>query len=200
MASVVALSPRRQPVQPRAQARVEAILAAAAGILERDGPSRLTTNAVAAEANISIGSLYQYFPNKQALTAALIERSASNLDRSVAEAGREARPMLFEGGLRVLVRTVVKHQLDRPALERTLEFEERRLPLDETVAKRVKATIRAFLEQHRGRLWVSDLAGAADDVQSMTRALTDAAVRRGERSVDAIEQRVVRALRGYLCR
>jgi AcrR family transcriptional regulator len=198
--SVVALSPRKQPVQPRAQATVEAILSAAAGILERDGPARLTTNAVAAQAGVSIGSLYQYFPNKQALTAALIERSTADLDRSVAEAGREARPMLFEGGLRVLVRTVVKHQLGRPALESTLAFEERRLPLDESAAKRVTATIRAFLEQHRGRLWVSDLAGAADDVQSMARALTDAAVRRGERSVDAIEQRVVRALRGYLCR
>ena len=197
---VAALAPRKQPVQPRAQATVESILSAAAGILERDGPARLTTNAVAAEAGVSIGSLYQYFPNKQALTAALIERSAGSLERSVAQAGRDAKTMLFEAGLRLLVRTVVQHQLDRPALERTLEIEERRLPIDETGTQRVKKVVRAFLEQHRGRLWVSDLAAAADDVQSMTRALTDTAVRRGERNVDVIEQRVVRALRGYLCR
>lgn len=196
----VALSPRKLPVQPRAQATVEAILAAAAGILERDGPARLTTNAVAAQAGVSIGSLYQYFPNKQALTAALIERSARDLDRSMAQAGRDAKTMLFEAGLRLLIRSVVKHQLGRPALERTLEFEEQRLPLDDTATQRVRNTIRAFLEQHRGRLWVSDLAAAADDVQSMTRALTDTAARRGERNIDVIEQRVTRALRGYLCR
>lgn len=197
---VVALSPRKQPMQARAQATVEAILSAAAGILERDGPARLTTNAVAAEAGVSIGSLYQYFPNKEALTAALIERSAGSLERSIAQAGQDARTMLFEAGLRLLVRTVVQHQLGRPALERTLEFEEQRLPIDETGAGRVRTVIRAFLEQHRGRLWVSDLTAAADDVQSMTRTLTDTAVRRGERNVDVIEQRVVRALRGYLCR
>jgi AcrR family transcriptional regulator len=195
----VALSPRKQPVQARAQATVEAILAAAASILERDGPARLTTNAVAAQAGVSIGSLYQYFPNKQALTAALIERSAGSLEQSVAKAGRDARSMLFEAGLRLLIGTIVRHQLGRPALERTLEFEERRLPFDAGVP-RIRSALRAFLEQHRGRLWVSDLAAAADDVQSMTRALTDTAAQRGERNPDVIEQRVVRALRGYLCR
>lgn len=195
----VALSPRKQPVQARAQATVEAILAAAAGILEREGPARLTTNAVAAQAGVSIGSLYQYFPNKQALTAALIERSAGSLERSVAQAGRDAQSMLFEAGLRLLIGTIVRHQLGRPGLERTLEFEERRMPFD-AGAPRVRAAIRDFLDQHRGRLWVSDIAAAADDVQSMTRALTDAAAQRGERNPDVIEQRVVRALRGYLCR
>lgn len=196
----MALVARKQPVQPRARATVEAILSAAAGILEKDGPTRLTTNAVAAQAGVSIGSLYQYFPNKQALTAALIERSSGSLEKSVAQAGRDAKTMLFEAGLRLLVRSIVRHQLDRPALERTLAFEERRLPLDDGAARRANAVIRAFLEQHRGRLWVSDLTAAADDVQSMIRSLTDAAARRGERHVEVIEQRIVRALRGFLCR
>jgi AcrR family transcriptional regulator len=196
----MALVARKQPVQPRARATVEAILSAAAGILEKDGPTRLTTNAVAAQAGVSIGSLYQYFPNKQALTAALIERSSGSLEKSVLQAGRDARTMLFEAGLRLLVRSIVRHQLDRPGLERTLAFEERRLPLPDGAAKRANAVLRAFLEQHRGRLWVSDLNAAADDVQSMTRALTEAAARRGERNVEVIEQRIVRALRGFLCR
>lgn len=196
----MALVARKQPVQPRALATVEAILSAAAGILEKDGPTRLTTNAVAAQAGVSIGSLYQYFPNKQALTAALIERSSGSLEKSVVQAGRDARTMLFEAGLRLLVRSIVRHQLDRPGLERTLAFEERRLPVVDGAAQRANAVLRAFLEQHRGRLWVSDLAAAADDVQSMTRSLTEAAARRGERNVEVIEQRIVRALRGFLCR
>lgn len=196
----MALVARKQPVQPRALATVEAILSAAAGILETEGPTRLTTNAVAAQAGVSIGSLYQYFPNKQALTAALIERSSGSLEKSVVQAGRDAKTMLFEAGLRLLVRSIVRHQLDRPGLERTLAFEGRRLPVADSAAKRANAVLRAFLEQHRGRLWVSDLNAAADDVQSMTRALTEAAARRGERNVEVIEQRIVRALRGFLCR
>lgn len=191
---------RKQPVQPRAMATVEAILSAAAGILEKDGPTRLTTNAVAAQAGVSIGSLYQYFPNKQALTAALIERSSGSLEKSVLQAGRDAKTMLFEAGLRLLVRSIVRHQLDRPGLERTLAFEERRLPLADGATERANAVLHAFLEQHRGRLWVSDLNAAADDVQAMTRSLTEAAARRGERNVEVIEQRIVRALRGFLCR
>lgn len=196
----MALVARKQPVQPRALATVEAILSAAAGILEKDGPARLTTNAVAAQAGVSIGSLYQYFPNKQALTAALIERSSGSLEKSVLQAGRDAKTMLFEAGLRLLVRSIVRHQLDRPGLEHTLAFEERRLPVADGAAQRANAVLRAFLEQHGGRLWVSDLAAAADDVQSMTRSLTEAAARRGERNVEVIEQRIVRALRGFLCR
>lgn len=196
----MALVARKQPVQPRARATVEAILSAAAAILEKDGPTRLTTNAVAAQAGVSIGSLYQYFPNKQALTAALIERSSGSLEKSVLQAGRDAKTMLFEAGLRLLVRSIVRHQLDRPGLERTLAYEERRLPFDDGAAKRANAVLRAFLEQHRGRLWVSDLNAAAEDVESMTRSLTEAAARRGERNVEVIEQRIVRALRGFLCR
>src|SRR5262245_2757752 len=69
-----ALAARKAPRQPRAQATVEAILAATADLLEKSGYARLTTNHVAQRAGISIGSLYQYFPSKEALCHALAER------------------------------------------------------------------------------------------------------------------------------
>lgn len=197
------LSPRKRPVQTRSQATYEALLTAAAQILEQDGPARLTTNAVAAHAGVSIGSLYQYFPNKEALTAALIERSGAELERSVAQVGQETRLMPLEAGLRQLVRAMIRHQLARPSLERALGFEERRLPLSDAQAeasRRVRAAIVAFLDRHKGGLWVSNLTAAADDMQAMSRALIAAAAERGDTSPDAIEQRIVRALRGYLCR
>ncbi|MEY2883152.1 MAG: hypothetical protein RL490_876 [Pseudomonadota bacterium] len=59
------------PVQARSRALVDAILEAAAQILERDGQARFTTNAVAARAGVSVGSLYRYFPNKTAILLAL---------------------------------------------------------------------------------------------------------------------------------
>jgi AcrR family transcriptional regulator len=62
-----AIAPRRQPVQVRSNQLVAAILTAAVRVLEREGAPRFTTIRVAEEAGVSVGSLYQYFPNKQAI-------------------------------------------------------------------------------------------------------------------------------------
>jgi AcrR family transcriptional regulator len=67
------LEPRRRPRQERARATVEAILEAAAEVIAHEGYAVMTTNRVAARAGVSIGSLYQYFPNKQAILVALLE-------------------------------------------------------------------------------------------------------------------------------
>lgn len=65
---------RKQPSQGRAAATVDAIVTAVERILEREGPKGLTTNRVAEIAGVSVGTLYQYFPNKEALIGALSER------------------------------------------------------------------------------------------------------------------------------
>lgn len=69
-----ALAPRKRPAQQRARTTVEAILGAAIELFAARGYARTTTNAVAARAGISVGSLYQYFPNKDAILTALVER------------------------------------------------------------------------------------------------------------------------------
>lgn len=61
------LSPRRAPTQARSQSLVDDVLEAAIRVLRRDGARRFTTVRVAEEAGVSVGSLYQYFPNKEAL-------------------------------------------------------------------------------------------------------------------------------------
>lgn len=68
------IRPRKQPKQRRSMAMVDAILEATAQVLIQDGYERATTNKIAAKAGVSIGSLYQYFPNKEALVAALNTR------------------------------------------------------------------------------------------------------------------------------
>lgn len=60
------LSPRKRPRQERSRRTVEAILDAAARVFETVGPNAATTNAIAERAGVSVGSLYQYFPNKLA--------------------------------------------------------------------------------------------------------------------------------------
>jgi AcrR family transcriptional regulator len=65
---------RRRPRQARSQQRVEHLLNTAAQLFDEMGYEAVTTNAIAARAGISIGSLYQFFPNKQAVVDALVER------------------------------------------------------------------------------------------------------------------------------
>ncbi len=68
------LRPRKRPRQARALATVDAIFEATVQILVADGPRRLTTTRVAERAGVSVGTMYQYFPHKQALIFALNER------------------------------------------------------------------------------------------------------------------------------
>ncbi|MDQ3265402.1 MAG: TetR/AcrR family transcriptional regulator [Myxococcota bacterium] len=66
------LTPRKRPSQERARATVEALLQAAAQVLEAEGEEGLNTNKIAERAGVSIGTLYQYFPNKESLLMGLI--------------------------------------------------------------------------------------------------------------------------------
>lgn len=70
----LSLKPRKRPGQLRARETVDRILDAAAHILETVGYARTTTNRIATEATISIGSLYQYYPNKDAIIVAIADR------------------------------------------------------------------------------------------------------------------------------
>src|SRR5579859_209108 len=65
---------RKTPNQERAKVTVDSILEATSRILVRDGVSAASTNRIAKEAGVCIGSLYQYFPSKEALIAALVDR------------------------------------------------------------------------------------------------------------------------------
>ncbi len=71
---------RRAPRQARARALVDAILTATAHILREAGPEGATTNHIAQRAGVSIGSLYQYFPNKTALFTALARQLVERLE------------------------------------------------------------------------------------------------------------------------
>jgi AcrR family transcriptional regulator len=121
----VRTSPRKVPRQERSRLTVEAILDAAARVFERHGYAAGTTNRIAERAGVSIGSLYQYFPNKDAILVALVER---HLEEGTAAAGpvlaalAEQRPPV-EVAMRRLVEAMVALHRERPALHRVL-FEE----------------------------------------------------------------------------
>lgn len=73
----------RTPVQPRAIRRREQVLDAAARILDRQGYDGLTTNAVAAEAGVAVGTVYEYFRGREALVHGLLLRHGARLEAAV---------------------------------------------------------------------------------------------------------------------
>src|SRR5215469_7357962 len=74
---------RRRPTQKRAQETVDAILEAVIRLLKRSGASAITTNSIAEAAGVSIGSVYQYFPDKRAIFIALHERHIEQVDQAL---------------------------------------------------------------------------------------------------------------------
>jgi AcrR family transcriptional regulator len=76
-------SGRREPKQRRAHQTVDAVLDAVVRVLKREGVSAVTTNRIAEVAGVSIGSVYQYFPDKQAIFVALHRRHIEEVDRAV---------------------------------------------------------------------------------------------------------------------
>ena len=81
--SVALLEPRKSPVQARSAASVDAILEATTQVLLRVGKERLTTTRVAKRAGVSVGTLYQYFPNKSALLQAALKRHLAEVAEAV---------------------------------------------------------------------------------------------------------------------
>jgi AcrR family transcriptional regulator len=116
----VKTTPRKRPRQDRSKDTVSAILAATARVLVKQGFDGLTTNAVAAAAGVSIGSLYQYFPNKEALVASLIEHHVEAMSAAVlSELARVASLPMVEAVRAVIELTIGAHAVE-PELHRVL--------------------------------------------------------------------------------
>ncbi len=181
-----AMKPRKTARQARSAATIEVIVEAAARILETAGVAGYTTNAVAERAGVSVGSLYQYFPNKDAITRALIRRELDTLKASImAIDPAEASP----SPLSCLVAVAVEQQTHRAALAQLLEIEEDRLgAADDSgpVRERVAAALSAIL----GVASRPDEHAIVQDVMALIATLVNAAAGRAERDPARLAARV----------
>jgi AcrR family transcriptional regulator len=98
---------RRKPTQRRAQQTVETILDAVVRILKREGSRGITTNHVAEVAGVSIGSLYQYFPDKSAIFVALHGRHIDQIDRAIQDTLIAHATSSLEDWLRAMIDTMI---------------------------------------------------------------------------------------------
>lgn len=146
-----ALRPRKKPTQARSKATVDAIVVAAAQVLQSKGYAGATTDRIAERAGVSVGSLYQYFPNKDALIVALAERHIDEGFTLVRELLMEARrkPSTIDGLLRRFVDALFAFHESEPRLHRVL-FEE--VPLPSSVRSELRRREHAFATEVRALL------------------------------------------------
>jgi len=199
--------PRKSASQERSRLTVDALLEATTRVLTKEGFDRASTNKIAAVAGVSIGSLYQYFPSKEALVAAVIDRHMREMLQLVRDALAKMAPQPIEVAARELVSIMLDaHRVD-PKLHRVLVEQvprAGRLENIEAIERETYALVRGYLEAHRGELDVADLDVAAFICVTAVEALSHAAiVRRPEiltdekatKLVDDVTRLLVRYLR-----
>lgn len=197
-------SPRKSPQQERSRRLVAAIMDATARILARDGYAQLNTNAVADLAGVSIGSLYQYFPNKGALVTGVVERHGQRIHDTIVAAVGTTPPATLTDAVRHIVAAVVAaHRID-PVLHAVLEAEMPKLGIFDGHAGTVRAIagqLAVLPPQVRAEIQVRDPVHAAAVVGEMVHALIHAALIppvTTALTADQIEGETVRAVLAYL--
>ena len=179
MARKLVTKPRKIAIQERSRATVDNLIEATARILVRDGFDKASTNRIAEVAGVSIGSLYQYFPGKEALVAAVIERHQQQIMQTVRSELAQVATQPLDEAMRKFVAIAVKaHRLD-PQLHRVLAEQIPRvgkLEKLETFSRENFGLFRAYLEGARDQLGVDDLELASFVCVTTIEALTHNAV------------------------
>ena len=172
-------NPRKSASQERSRHTVNALLEATARILIKEGFDKASTNRIAEVAGVSVGSLYQYFPSKEALVAALIDRHRQEIMEVVQGEMAAAVQQLLDQGVRALVAVAVKaHRID-PKLHRVLAEQiprVGRLEKVETFDRANYARFKAYLESCKREVRVADLDLAAFVCVTTIEAVTHNAV------------------------
>lgn len=140
---------RRTPRQARAAATTDAILTAAFQLLERDGVKKLTTNHIAARAGVSIGTIYQYFRDKDDILAALAERHSAAIRDGIADL--VIRQPAGAGTIRQIIGLVMQSFQGEPST---------RAALIDAADRRNAGSL-----QHHHTAFLAALDGKAEDLQ-----------------------------------
>lgn len=202
----VLLTPRKAASQKRSRATIEILVEATARVLIKEGFDRTNTNRIAHEAGVSIGSLSQYFPSKEALVIAVIERHKSEMVDVLRGTLVKVATLPIDRAVRELVKTMINGHRVNPDLHRVLVEETPRAGRIDTIDgfdREFYALVRAYLELHKPELRPMDLALAAYICVSCTEALTHGAVvdspeRLNDGNVEAFIKEVTTLITRYL--
>ena len=171
---------RRRPVQARSEATFDALLKAAAALLEARGTAAFSTNVLAAESGISVRAIYRYFPNKQAIIVELARQMSADWLEATSAVGDLGDPAVgwepvWCGYLDVWVRTVVATVGGRTVLAAMRDDPELRAVDDEINARYIEG-IAAALRQRDPALTIAQCAITARVLMRSTIGVLDEAV------------------------
>lgn len=190
----------RTAKQARSKATVDAIIEAATRILAETGWASLNTNAIAARAGVSVGSIYEYFPNKQAILDVIIDQHLEAGEALLAEAASEIRgPVAPDSVVEALVSGFIRLHSDDPRLHRALSSE---VPI--TTAQRVRIEV---LRDRIVAMVALALGPYTEEAQLKSALLVDTADSLAHRwlvdevglpvSADRMTAEAIRMLKGY---
>ncbi|HEX4407046.1 MAG TPA: TetR/AcrR family transcriptional regulator [Polyangia bacterium] len=194
---------RRRPRQRRAWQTVEAVLDAVTQVLKRGGVDAVTTNRIAARAGVSIGSVYQYFPDKRAIFVALRERHVEQMGRLVESKLVASADATLEGLMRGLLEAMIAaHALDPELHDLLLMQAPQGADEDQDFERRLRGALRLALTSRAHELPPAfDLERALFVLTNVVEALAHGVVLRrpATLSLRAATDEAVRAVMGYLC-
>jgi AcrR family transcriptional regulator len=196
-------SPRKRPQQRRSQQTVDVILDAAARLFAENGFASTSTNAIAETAGVSIGSLYQYFPNKLALLEAVRERHVKGLWVAIGRACDEACALSWPAALRHVIAASAafngRHVKVMVTLHKELPVHSRSMERMQLAQATLQQQLRKLLETHQGSIKVS-VDQALFMMPALARGIfTAAAVEQPDAVEDGeLVDDVVAAMLGYL--
>lgn len=195
------LSPRKLPMQARAQATRNAIVEAAAQVIEAGGLDAFNTNTVAERAGVSIGSLYQYFPNKDSIMAELIRHTQEQRIAALARTLNEPHATLPDL-IRAIVRSVNEQHRNHSLLAAAIDYEEARLPVQEEIDGFLAISghaLRAVFGRFPVELADINPDRAARTLPALVRSVVDSWANLVPPQPEIAEDEAVRAICGYLC-
>lgn len=198
------ISPRKVPRQQRSLATVEVILQAATRVLSRESLAGFNTNRVAEVAGVSVGSVYQYFPNKAALVTALIDRAQTELSEAFEMLVRQLQSKpgnTLAESLHAVAQLTIAQQYANPVFAAALDHEEARLPVQKQLRAAQQRLLTSTLElfaHHQAELAADLPESCARDCFAITKALVEMEAGVLKNPPTDLEARIVRALLGYL--
>ena len=191
------LKPRKAPRQKRSQNTMDVILQATGELICARGLDGFGTNQIADRAGVSIGSLYQYFPDKEAILACMIRDMRREMLHDFSKALDDTKDQSMLAAIDELVTAALRHHMKIPELTRHLERAEDDLPLDhETQALKLAMAelVTNLLKKHS----IESPENTAFDLIALAHGLTHAATQAGQSNFKNLHGRVTRAVVGYL--
>ncbi|MFM2314386.1 MAG: hypothetical protein RLZZ04_3662 [Cyanobacteriota bacterium] len=203
MSSRNSAKPRKQPQQDRSRMTVEAILEATTHILTEKGYGKTNTNQIAELAGVSIGSLYQYFPNKESLMVALRQQHSDEMVELVESKLSHLFDTPLELAIPQLVRAIIAAHAINPRLHQVLNEEiprSRRLEQTSKIDDRLTQILLKYLKRWSDHLKPQNLEMTVFIFSHTVESLCHAAVIEDQRYMnnEEFEQEVFRMLLAYL--